>query len=166
MQPPRQQQQPQLDAWAEALGRVGARAAAAAAGSAASTTPMGGTSAPPSSFQAGGPPQQQPLWLGPLAMQPQQQDYQRGLDAGLARSIPTDFDGKATSYRDYRRRLLFFQRLCARRWPDCEAEGALTLLQILPSNSWDETKHLDLKIVESSAGDSIRLFRHWPAVSV
>ncbi len=73
--------------------------------------------------------------------------HQRGPDAGLARTIPTDFDGRAGSYRDYFRRLALFQRLCGRRGPDCEAEGALTLLQRLFGKAWYATKDLDLKAV-------------------
>jgi hypothetical protein len=68
--------------------------------------------------------------------------WPRVLDAGLAKAIPTDFDGRPGSYRDYRRWLVLLQRLCGRRGPDCEAEGLLTLLQRLPGKAWDATEHL------------------------
>ena len=88
----------------------------------------------------------------PLAIAQVHQPYQRGLDAGLARAMPVDFDGRPASYRDYRRRLTLFQRLCERRGADCVAEGAITLLQCLPAKAWDATKHLDLALVESTGG--------------
>ena len=74
---------------------------------------------------------------------------QRGLDAGLAKAMPTDFDGKATSYRDFRRRMELFAKLCKRRGTDCEAEGALTLLQCLPRCCWDATRHIALDELEN-----------------
>ena len=40
----------------------------------------------------------------------------------MARAMPVDFDGKPSAYRDYRRRLTLFQRLCERRGADCVAE--------------------------------------------
>ncbi len=79
---------------------------------------------------------QQPQQLQQLAtMATGGHQYQRGLDAGLAGAIPTAFDRPPGSHRDYRRKLVLFQRLCGRRGPDCEAEGALTLLQRLPGKA-------------------------------
>ena len=80
---------------------------------------------------------------------------QRGLDAGLAKVMPTDFDGKASSYRDFRRRMELFAKLCKRRGTDCEAEGSLTLLQSLPRDG--------LTSVRLIHGPSSLLQSHWSA---
>ena len=74
---------------------------------------------------------------------------QRGLDAGLAKAMPTDFDGKASTYRDFRRRMELFAKLCKRRGTDCEAEGSLTLLQCLPRCCWEATRHIALDELEN-----------------
>ncbi len=68
--------------------------------------------------------------------------------------MPTHFDGKAQNYRDSRRRLEFFRKLCRRHGADCETEGALTLLQVLPRSCWEATRHLDLDEVEGPDGFS------------
>ena len=128
------------DPWAARARRDAATASAAAAGRAAPRT---------SPLAEAGEWNPSPM---PLAIAQVHQPYQRGLDAGLARAMPVDFDGRPASYRDYRRRLTLFQRLCERRGADCVAEGALTLLQCLPAKAWDATKHLDLALVESTGG--------------
>ena len=84
--------------------------------------------------------------------QPPHPPPQRGLDGGLARALPSDFDGKQSNYRDYRRRVELFQKLCKRRGTECTAEGALTLLQCLPTAAWEATKYLDLAEVEKPHG--------------
>ena len=66
--------------------------------------------------------------------------------------MPLDFDGKAQNYRDYRRRLELFRKLCKRRGAGCESEGALTLLQCLPKCCWEATRHFDLDVVEGVDG--------------
>ena len=58
---------------------------------------------------------QQRSWQQATPWQPPQRTYERGLDAGLAKAMPLDFDGKAQNYRDYRRRLELFRKLCRRR---------------------------------------------------
>ena len=97
---------------------------------------------------------QQSAWQQTTLWQQPQSSYQRGLDAGLAKAMPLDFDGKAQHYRDYRRRLELFRKLCKRRGTDCESEGALTLLQCLPKCCWEATRHLDLDVVEGVDGFS------------
>ena len=95
---------------------------------------------------------QQPEWQQAARWQPQQRTFERGLDAGLAQAMPLDFDGKAQTYRDYRRRLELFRKLRKRRGADCESEGALTLLQCLPKFCWEAMRHLDLDVVEGVDG--------------
>lgn len=68
----------------------------------------------------------------------------RGLDAGLARALPRDFGGKQTSFRNFRRRVGLFTRLCSRRGPDCEVEGAMT-------------RYLDLTVVDFTEGFQVTL---------
>ncbi len=48
----------------------------------------------------------------------------------MVKAMPLDFDGKAQNYRDYRRRLELFRKLCKRRGVDCESEGALTFVAV------------------------------------
>ena len=67
---------------------------------------------------------------------------QRGLDAGLAKAMPTDFDGKASSDRDFRRRMELFAKLCSRRGTDW-------LLQCLPKCCWEATRHIALDELEN-----------------
>ena len=86
--------------------------------------------------------------------------HSRGLDAGLAKALPVDFDGKSGSYRDYRRRLELFKKLCVRRGPECEAEGTLTLLQCLPKPCWDATRHVSIEDIEKPGGFDIK-FECW-----
>ena len=95
---------------------------------------------------------QQLEWQHAARWQPQPRTFERGLDAGLAKAMPLDFDGKAQNYRDYRRRLELFRKLCKRRGADCESEGALTLLPCLPTCCWEATRHLDLDVVEGVDG--------------
>ena len=83
------------DPWA-ARARRDATASAAAAGRAAPRT---------SPLAEAGEWSPSPM---PLAIAHVHQPYQRGLDAGLARAMPVDFDGGPASYRDYRRRLMLF----------------------------------------------------------
>ena len=72
------------DPWAQGSGGVRGAPAAAATG------PMpGAPTAPQTGVMAG----QQPLMLA-QTNGGHQPHWQRGLEAGLARSIPTDFDGK------------------------------------------------------------------------
>ena len=78
--------------------------------------------------------------------------HSRGLDAGLAKALPIDFDGKSSSCRDYRRRLEFFKKLCIRRGTECESEGSLTLLQCLPKPCWEATRHLKIDDIERPGG--------------
>ncbi len=92
---------------------------------------------PAAGVHRGLPPQ---LAAGGNATQQLQVATAGGLDVGFARSISTEFDGRLVSYGDYRGRLVLYQRLCVRRGLDCEAEGALMLLQNLPAKTWEATK--------------------------
>ena len=110
---------------------------------------------------------------GPRGPRPNQgPPPQRGIDAGLAKSAPDASEIDAHNYRDFRRRLEVFERMCMRRGPDAVAEGAFMILNTLRGEAWMVTETIDLNELETiNAFEVLRreidmLYRYEPEVEM
>ena len=96
----------------------------------------------------------------------------RGIDAGLAKSVPDASNIDADTYRDFRRRLDIFERMCQRRGPDAVTEGAYLIMNTLQAEAWLVTESINLDDLETSrAFEVIRneldtLYRYEPEVEM
>ena len=92
-------------------------------------------------FGTNGGPSANPLASAPTGGQPK---FERGMDAGLAKCAPNSDDLSAEHYRNWRRRLELFERMCKKRGPLVISEGALMVLQNLRGQAWDACEMCDM----------------------
>ena len=92
------------------------------------TTPPKASGAPPSSIPV---PEEANTANGDATGHNAAPLAHRGLDAGLAKSVPDASNLTAENYRNFRRRVEVFERCCRRRGAECISEGAPLLLQSL-----------------------------------
>jgi len=72
-----------------------------------------------------------------------QNEFNRGLDSGLAKAAPSALGLTQSTYRSFRRRLDLFSRQCRRRGQGVALEGAYLVLSQLQDVAWEATEGLD-----------------------
>ena len=94
------------------------------------------------------------------------------MDAGLAKCAPNSDDLSAEHYRNWRRQLELFERMCKKRGPLVISEGALMVLQNLRGQAWDACEMCDMDRLDTRhAFDELRraldhLYRYSPEVEL
>ena len=63
-------------------------------------------------------------------------NFTRGMDAALSKMMPSDFSDKRSDYKEFRIKLVLFEKLCARRGNECAIEAALMLATNLTGPSF------------------------------
>ena len=76
-------------------------------------------------------------------------EFDRGLDAGLARACPDLSDLNKSNYRKYRRRFEVFKRMCTRRSPTAISDGAYLILGTLQEKFWALSEKVDLDTLDT-----------------
>ena len=107
---------------------------------------------PPPGFPPGAPTRGS-AWGAPGGFPPhgprRDDERNRGLDAGLARSCPDPSGLTMTTYRSFRRRVEVYMRCCRRRGEEAVIEGAFLLMQQFGKTAWDACEEISLDELET-----------------
>ena len=79
----------------------------------------------------------------------------RGVDATVAKALPGDFSNRQQDYKDFRLKLMMYEKLCARRGQDCLAEGVLLLFSSLTGISFKAVKTLNPDDLDTAFGQRL-----------
>ena len=79
-----------------------------------------------------------------------QNEFNRGLESGLAKAAPSAIGLTQSTYRSFRRRLDLFSRQCRKRGQGVALEGGYLVLSQLQDVAWEATEGLDYDDMELS----------------